>query len=138
MVMARFRQFAWMLLLVLFAGVSLPVLASAGPSFAQARAKVATVSHVHADGTAHTHAVKADVRTSDIKAVPSKVKTTDCSCCLTNTACALSCFGMALLPMNVDWAWASTLMPWSYAVVSAPSGVGPSGDIDPPRLVSLS
>jgi len=138
MVMAHFRRFAWMLLLVLFAGVSLPMLASAGPSPSARRSEVTTVAHVHADGSAHTHTVKVKVPPAGLISVGPTASVPDCTCCLTNAACALSCFGMALLPTTTDWAWSSTLTPWFHPVIGSPSGVGLPGDIDPPRLVSVS
>lgn len=52
--LARFRRLAWVLVLVLLAGLAVPAFASM-PDAGQGAAVALTV-HVHADGTAHAHA----------------------------------------------------------------------------------
>lgn len=137
MVLARLRRCAWVLILVLLTGVSLLVLASAAPGRSMGHGARATVTHVHADGTVHSHAAPGKPRAAGVGLTGSSERPSHCPCCLTDATCALSCFGVAVMPTFADWTPWPMNTSWLFAAAELPSGVAPSGDLDPPRPVSV-
>jgi len=132
MVLARFRRCAWLLVLVLVAGLGTPVFAS-GTAHQPTHG---TMTHVHADGSAHRHAVRADGR--DGAAVGGLAKqTTHCSGCLMDADCAVSCLGMAVLPMDAGWSLPAFTTAWTSPAAGTPVGVVLPGEADPPRPVPV-
>ena len=136
--LARFRRLAWVLVLVLLAGLASPAFASL-PDAGQGAA-VAPVAHVHADGTAHVHArppasdgekAAAQVGTKPTKAPP------HCPGCLSAADCAISCLGMGLLPALTAMPAGPARVAWTASATPAPVGASPAGDLDPPRPVSV-
>ena len=133
--LARFRRFAWMLLLVLSAGLGTPALAS---MFEAAAASPHPGSHVHADGSVHAnHGASSNDGVQAPDASKQAKSPAHCPGCLTAAECAVSCFGVGVLPASV--AVPANLAPqaWSTALLSEPAGVSPFGDLDPPRPVSV-
>lgn len=138
MVLARFRRRVCLLILVLVTGLVLPALAaeaSCPPSIGPAAHSAA---HVHADESRHSHAAAAGNPHASVTPSGATERPAHCLGCLTDAACACSCFGVAVLPASVDWLPIGSSAAWTMASVHAPRGVAPSGDIDPPRTVLLS
>ncbi len=131
---ARLRCFVWMLVLVLSAGLAAPAFASVfeagrpGPG----------VTHVHAGGSVHTHGavLASDGSRTDAGAWPAKAPL-HCPGCATAAECAVSCFGVAVLPTAVLIPTFPLPQVWISAEFATPSGVAPFGDLDPPRPVSV-
>lgn len=137
MILARLRRCAWVLLLALFTGVGLPLLASAAPGRQAGPGEHATVVHVHAGGSVHSHAAPGKAPAPGAGLADSDGKPAHCPCCLTDAACALSCFGLAVLPAAVDWMPLPTATAWLPTMARLPPGVVPSNDLAPPRPVSV-
>ncbi len=133
MVLARFRRCAWLLVLVLVAGLGTPAFASGTAH----QPTPGTVSHVHADGSAHRHAVRA-AHGWDGATVAGLVKQpSHCPGCLMDADCAVSCLGMAVLPMDAGWLPPASPAAWTSPATGTPVGVVPLGEADPPRPVPL-
>lgn len=132
---ARLRRFVWMLVLVMTAGLAAPAFASlsaAGPPSAD------TVTHVHADGSTHTHGASPDLGSVRTDTVARAVKAPlHCPGCATAAECAVSCFGVAVLPTSVLVSGHPLPRAWLLADVATLSGIAPFGDLDPPRPVSV-
>ena len=137
MVLARLRRCAWVLILVLLTGVSLPVLASAAPGRSANHGEHATMTHVHADGTVHSHAEPRKPQAVGVGLADSNERRSHCPCCLMDAACVLSCFGVVVMPPLADWTPSPTNTSWLFAAAGLPLGVAPPGDLDPPRPVSV-
>jgi hypothetical protein len=131
MVLARIRRFAWLLILVLVTGLAAPVLASAAPCDAAPAVSV----HTHADGTVHSHAARVGHDGVGKAADRTSGKSSHCPGCLTDAACAVSCLGLAVLPVTADRAAPGAAAAWNPEASHVLPGVSPSGDIDPPRTV---
>ena len=131
MALARLRRFAWLLMLVLVTGLGMPMLASAAPCDAAPTA----VTHQHADGTAHSHLVRAEYGKVGASGNRDTGAPHHCPGCMTDAACAVSCLGLAVLPTTFDWAALSSTATWSPVVSHVRPGVAPADDIDPPRPV---
>jgi len=129
MVLARLRRCAWLLVLVLGAGLSSPLLAIA-------REPVTSVqTHIHDDGSTHSHRLQpgqvADGPADGGSTGPSH----HCPGCLTDATCAVSCLGVAVLPTALEWSAFTSGVTWNATTASLRLGVAPSGDPDPPRPV---
>lgn len=129
------RCFAWMLILVLSVGLAAPAFAALSEN---GRPSMPAVTHLHDDGYIHSHGV---VPTSDgnqpaAATRPAKAPL-HCPHCATLAECAVSCFGVAVLPTSVLIQAYSSPHMWLAADLATPSGVAPFGDIDPPRPVSV-
>ena len=136
MCLARLRGFAWIMVLVLTAGLATPVLAS---TFEQAARTVAPVPHVHADGSVHAHAVPRAADTPQVvetRVLPAKAPL-HCPGCATAAECAVSCLGLGVLPASVLMSGQQMPQGWMLAALAEPTGTAPFGDIDPPRPVSV-
>lgn len=130
----RFRCLAWLLVLVFSAGLAAPAFASL--PVGQPGASAAT--HVHADGSAHTHGASpalGNVREA-AKTWPAKAPL-HCPGCATAAECAVSCIGLAVLPTPVVMPASILPQAWISADLATSSGVAPVGDLDPPRPVSI-
>jgi len=133
MVLARFRRCAWLLVLVLVAGLGTPVFASGTAH----QPTPGAVTHVHADGSVHRHAVGA-AHGRDGAAVGGLAKqATHCPGCLMDADCAVSCLGMAVLPMDAGWSPPASPAAWTFPAAGTPVGVVPPGKADPPRPVPV-
>lgn len=139
--LARLRRFAVMMVLVLLAGLAMPALASTLAAPAPLRADMgAAVMHVHADGTAHSHAKPSRpvaAQAADAGHVtPAKVPL-HCPGCLTAAECALSCLGAAVLPATLQAPAGPVARAWTAAPASSLLAFVPAGDLDPPRPVPV-
>lgn len=133
--LARLRRFAWMLVLVLSAGLAAPALAS---SFEAGLGRVPTGSHVHPDGSVHAdHVAPATHGVQKAGAATTPKAPLHCPGCATAAECAVSCFGVCVLPGSILMPATSPLKAWATASLAEPVGVAPSGDLDPPRPVSV-
>ena len=129
MQIARLCRFAWLLMLVFVAGLTAPVLASAAlPGVTPAAA-----THLHVDGSVHSHGGQAGY----LKAGAGRDvgKSPQCPGCLTDAACAVSCLGLAVLSVTTEWTASLSIAAWNQTPSRSRAGVAPAGDIDPPRLV---
>lgn len=131
MVPARLRRLAWLLILVLVAGLATPAFASAAALIEPP----AALTHRHADGSVHSHGGRAGDNATIAAADRHSGKSPHCPGCMTDAACAVSCLGVAVLPVTLDRVAFPSAAPWSRAVSHALPGVAPAGDIDPPRPV---
>lgn len=131
MVLSRIRRFAWLLVLVLVAGLTMPMLASAAPCDTVPVSR----THGHADGSVHSHAPNAQHAGFGTPGDRSSEKSSHCPGCLIDAACAVSCLGVAVLHATADWTAMPSTAVWGVAAFSAPPGVAPAGDIDPPRTL---
>ena len=131
MVLARLRRFAWLLILVLVAGLATPMLASA----ASCDTTPASITHTHSDGTVHSHAARAGHDGAGAAADRNSGKSSHCPGCMTDAACAISCLGLAVLPVTAEWTASPSAAAWNPAASHARPGVAPADDIDPPRAV---
>jgi hypothetical protein len=131
MILARLRRFAWLLILVLVTGLSMPVLASGAPC----DMPPAAVTHTNADGAVRSHAARAGHDGAGAAADRSSGKSSHCPGCMTDAACAGSCLGLAVLPVTGEWATSTSAASWNLAAPHARAGVTPAGDIDPPRVI---
>lgn len=131
MVLSRIRRFAWLLVLVLVTGLTMPMLASAAPCDSVPASK----SHQHADGSVHNHASNARHAGFSTAGDRSSGKSSHCPGCLTDAACAVSCLGVAVLHATADWTAIPSTAVWGVVASTAPPGIAPAGDIDPPRTV---
>lgn len=135
MALARLRRFAWMLVLVLSAGLTAPAFASA---FEVSASTTHLAAHVHRDGSAHAnHGASPHERALAASAGKQAKSAAHCPGCLTAADCAMSCFGVGVLPASV--VVPSRLVPntWSPVHLAEPVGVSPFADLDPPRPVSV-
>ena len=131
MLLARIRRSAWLLILVLVTGLATPMFASAAPC----DAAPAVSTHTHADGTVHSHVARTAHEGVGKTADRTSGKSSHCPGCLTNAACAVSCLGLAVLPVTAEWAAPGSAAAWNPEASHVLPGVSPSGDIDPPRPV---
>lgn len=132
---ARLRCFVWMLILALSAGLAAPAVASLSEASCP---DLPVLTHVHADGSVHAHAaVRASASTGADVAVWSDKAPPHCSGCATAAECAVSCFGVAVLPTHVSMATHPLQQAWISDAFATPSGVAPLHDLDPPRPVSV-
>lgn len=117
MVLARFRRCAWLLVLVLVAGLGTPVFASGTAH----QPTPGAVTHVHADGSVHRHAVGA-AHGRDGAAVGGLAKqATHCPGCL----------------MDAGWSPPASPAAWTFPAAGTPVGVVLPGEADPPRPVPV-
>jgi len=133
--LAGLRRFAWLLVLVLSAGIAAPLLASA--TSAPPASVHVHAGEGHADGAMHYHEGAIGQRTAQIRADAPGGQPVHCLGCLTGAACALSCLGVAVLPVNTAWSPPALSMAWTSLPAGAPVGVAPPGDADPPRPVPV-
>ncbi len=133
MSLRRLRHAAWVLVLVLATGLASPVFATNAPH-PLVQDPAATV-HTHADGTSHSHAVVAGEDAANPLATGQTQRSYPCPGCLTGAACAMSCLGVALLPVSLGWEPPAVRQSWAMLALSVPDGVGPPGDLNPPRPV---
>ena len=131
MVLASVRRFAWLLILVLVTGLFMPMLASAAPC--DDTPGIST--HTHADGTVHSHSVRTEQPGVGKAVDHDSGKASHCPGCMTNAACAVSCLGLAVLPVTVNSLPLSSATAWNPETTHVLPGVAPPGDIDPPRPV---
>ncbi len=136
--LARFRRLAWMLVLVLLAGLAMPAFASM-PDVGRPGI-LASGTHVHADGSVHVHgkppAPDAAQRLHPGGAKPAKAPQ-HCPGCLSAAECAIACLGVGLLPASLVLPAHSARSAWTAAAVPSPAGSAPAGDLDPPRPVPV-
>ena len=129
--LACIRRFAWLLILVLVTGLAMPVLASATPC----DSVQAVSAHTHADGSTHSHAIRIGNQGVGQAADRHPIKSHHCTDCLMGAACAVSCLGLAVLPVTSTIAAPSSAVSWNTEASHVLPSVAPSGDIDPPRPV---
>ena len=128
-------RFVWMLLVAMTAGLAAPAFASLSVA---GQPSVGTATHVHADGSTHVHGAAPDLGSVGTDTVARAVKAPlHCPGCATAAECAVSCFGIAVLPTPI-LVWGHPLpRAWLLAQSATLSGVAPFGDLDPPRPVSV-
>ena len=135
MCMARLCRFVWMLLLVMTAGLAVPAFASLS---VPGQPSVGKATHVHGDGSAHVHGAPPDLDSVRTDTVTRAVKAPlHCPGCTTAAECAVSCFGVAVLPTPILVSGHPLPRAWLLAQSATLSGVAPFGDLDPPRPVSV-
>jgi len=134
--LARFRRLAWVLALVLLAGLAMPALASVPD--AGHRGVLAPGVHVHADGIVHVHGKPSApdrAETSDSGGARPAKTPQHCPGCLTAAECAIACLGVGLLPVSFMLPANPARSGWTIAAVPSPADATPAGDLDPPRPV---
>ena len=129
MLLRRIRNVAWLLVLVLVTGLTMPMLASAAPR----EATPPPHTHHHASGVEHTHSGKPGPDTATTPAHRTPGQSHHCPDCTTDAACALSCLGLAVLPITAQPTPSASIAVWSPTASNAPPGTPPHHDIDPPR-----
>lgn len=136
--LARFRRLAWVLVLVLLAGLAMPAFASV-PHIGR-QGILAPGAHVHPDGSVHVHAKPpvpdAAQRSHPDGAKPAKAPL-HCPGCLSAAECAIACLGVGLLPASLMLPANPARSAWTAAAVPSPVGAVPAGDLDPPRPVPV-
>ena len=133
--LARLRRFAWMLVLVLTAGLAAPAFASLSEPLHD---RFDVVTHVHADSSVHAHPIGLSDTGSVTAAGMQPAKAPRyCPGSVTAAECAVSCFGVAVLPASVPTILRAMPGDWTPSLLDTPAGVSPFGDIDPPRPVSV-
>ena len=136
--LARFRRFAWMLVLVLVTGLAAPAFASA---LGTADGILPTLgAHVHSDGTVHVHAkppAHGKAQLSDPASAKPTKAAHHCPGCLTTAECAIACLGVGLLPASVAVPASPAGPAWIASAVPSPAGAALAGDLDPPRPVPV-
>lgn len=130
-VFERTRRLAWLLILVLVTGLTTPVLSTAAPQ----GATPAAITHQHADGSVHSHIVRVLHDGVRAGADGSSGKIPHCPECLTHAACAVSCLGLAVLPVTAVWVAVTSAAVWNPTASQLRPGIAPADDIDPPRTV---
>lgn len=125
---SSFRRLAWLLILVLGTGLCTPMLASATPTSA-------AMTHQHADGSVHSHGGRPVHAGIGKAADQSTGKSPHCPGCMTDAACAVSCLGLAVLPVTAEWTASPLAAAWNLAASTVLPGVAHPCDIDPPRTV---
>lgn len=130
MVLAGMRRFAWLLVLALVTGLTVPTLASAMPC----DATPITMTHRHTDGTVHNHLVKAGYGRVNAASRNTAISP-HCPGCMNDAACTMSCVGLAVLPHIAKLATFLSAATWSPVALLVRPGVGPADEIEPPRTI---
>lgn len=138
--LVRFRHFAWVLALVLLAGLAAPAFAAVPDVGSEAASPM--LAHVHADGSVHFHAKRHGAPVSAKVSDPGDVRPSKppqhCPGCLTAAECAIACLGVVLLPASAPVpATAPLAGAWFVSAKPSPAGAAPAGDLDPPRPVPV-
>jgi len=131
--LSSFRRLAWLLILVLGTGLCTPVLASATPTSTTPTS--AAMTHQHSDGSVHSHGGRPGQDGVGKAANQSTGKSPHCPGCMTDAACAVSCLGLAVLPVTAEWTASPLAATWNLAASNVLPGVAHPCDIDPPRTL---
>ena len=137
--LARFRRLAWVLALILLAGLAMPTFASM-PDVGR-QGILAPGVHVHADGSVHSHAKPpapdaAQRSRLDGAKKPAKAPQ-HCPGCLSAAECAIACLGVGFLPASLMLPANPARSAWITAAMPSLVGAVHADDLDPPRPVPV-